>query len=204
MFNEDKSIHIVYNGEIYNYKEIKEELEKKGHKFRTNSDTEVIVHLYEEMGVDCVQRLNGMFAFGIWDDNKKRLFLARDRLGIKPLCYTEVNKRFLFASEIKLLIQYEKLNREVNYSALDQLLSFTFVAGKETMLKGIYRLSPGHVLIYENGRTGVNRYWQYNPDVFGGVSEKDITEQIYEILKDAVNIRLMSEVPLGASPFRWS
>jgi len=199
MFNEDGSICIVYNGEIYNYLDLKKELEKKGHRFKTKSDTEVIIHLYEDMGTDCVQKLNGMFAFGIWDNKRKRLFLARDRLGIKPLYYIQTNKRFLFASEIKSLLQYEKVHRKVNYNALNQLLSFSFVSGNETMFKGIHRLFPAHILTSQGGKIKIKRYWKYEPNAHKEVNEKKIMEQIYEILKDSITIRLMSEVPLGAT-----
>ncbi|MFX0201561.1 MAG: asparagine synthase (glutamine-hydrolyzing) [Candidatus Hodarchaeota archaeon] len=199
MFNEDASICIVYNGEIYNHLELRKELESKGHRFQTRCDTEVIIHLYEELGINCVQRLNGMFAFAIWDNHEKLLFLARDRLGIKPLYYAEVNKRFLFASEIKSLLQYHRMPREVNYSSLDKLLTFSFVPGHETMFKAIYKLLPGHVLVQRKGKTRIHRYWKYEHHASKELEEKEIIEQIYELLQDSVRIRLMSDVPLGAT-----
>jgi len=199
IFNEDGSVCIVYNGEIYNHLGLRRELEQKGHRFRTKSDTEVIVHLYEEMGSRCVERLNGMFAFGIWDGRKKRLFLARDRLGIKPLYYAETGGRFLFASEIKSLLQFSGIRRQISYQALDQVLTFSCVSGRETIFQGIYRLEPGHVLTYEEEKPKVRRYWRYRPEADYRKKEEDFVEEILYLLEDAVKIRLMSEVPLGAT-----
>ena len=140
MQNEDGTITITYNGEIYNYLELKEELEKKGHRFQTKSDTEVILHLYEEYGNKCVEKLRGMFAIAIWDARNKKLFLARDRLGIKPLYYTLINGKLLFGSEIKSLLQYPDVKRQVNFKALHHFLSLQYIPGPDTMFENIYKL----------------------------------------------------------------
>ncbi len=212
--NEDETIWIVSNGEIYNYKDLRIDLKKRGHRFYTKSDTEVIVHLYEEYGEDCVKKLRGMFAFAIWDEKKEKLFLARDRLGIKPLYYFSHNRELLFASTIKSIFQSSKIGREVNLRALDYYLTFLYVPAPETMFKGIKKLLPGHILVYANGEISVKQYWDLpitdhsapegRDPASGGRSpitvhdEKYYAERIYELLKEAVEERLMSEVPLGA------
>ena len=199
MFNEDGSIAVVFNGEIYNYLDIKRDLEKKGHVFNTSCDTEVLIHLYEEYRGNCVNYLNGMFAFAIWDNNRRELFLARDRLGIKPLYYAEINGKLLFASEIKAILQYNSYERQVNYKGIDKLLTFGFIPGEETLFKNIFKLLPGHTLTHRDGHFEIRRYWDYHPEINHKMRTEEIVEQIYELLKDAVKIRLMSEVPLGAT-----
>ncbi len=196
MHNEDGTIQVIFNGEIYNFKELKGELEKK-HKFYTNSDTEVIVHAYEEYGVDCLKKFNGCFAFAIWDSTKKRLFLARDRLGIKPLFYTKIGDRFLFASEIKSILHYKEIVRKVNLRALHDFLTFRCVSIEDTMFDGIKKLMPAHYLIFEKNKLTKTRYWDLKYNTTKN-SEQYFEKNLFEVLKKSVNYRLMSEVPLGA------
>jgi asparagine synthase (glutamine-hydrolysing) len=194
--NEDESIWIVFNGEIYNYLELREYLEKRRHKFYTKSDTEVIVHCYEEFGDDFVKKLRGDFSFAIWDSNKKRLVLARDRLGVTPLYYTIIDNSIIFASEIKAILEYEKVKRELDFEALHQYLTFQYVPCPLTAFKGIKKLHPSHILIWEEGKYNIIKYW----DVISKVtdfSEDYYVKNILEILKKSVKIRLMGEVPLG-------
>jgi asparagine synthase (glutamine-hydrolysing) len=196
--NEDGSIWIVFNGEIYNYKELRQFLEEKNHRFYTSSDTEVIVHLYEELGDDCAKMLNGMFAFAIWDANKKKLVLARDRIGIKPLHYIILSDKLIFGSEIKSILQDTEVKREVNLKALHHFLAFEYVPAPETMFKGIKKLLPGHILICEKGNVSVRKYWDLK---FTNRNKQPIafySDRIYELLKKSVERRLISDVPLGA------
>jgi asparagine synthase (glutamine-hydrolysing) len=197
MHNEDESIWIVYNGEIYNYLELKEDLEKKGHRFYTRSDTETIIHAYEEYGDSCVEHLRGMFAFAIWDSAQKKLFLARDRLGIKPLYYYSDSDAFIFGSEIKSILQCPDVKRELNYNALDSYLAYRFVSGDSTILTGINRLPPGNVLIWQEGNITIKGYWDPKMDP-GALSEDYYLKNLKRILEGSVDLRLMSEVPLGA------
>lgn len=196
--NADGSVWIVFNGEIYNYRELRSELEGKGFRFSTNTDTESILHLYEEFGEECLQKLRGMFAFAIWDGNKRKLFLARDRFGKKPLHYLADDKKLVFGSEIKSLLEHPEVLPEVNRSSLVNYLSYGYTIDPETMFKGIVKLPPGHCLIWENGRTRVRQYWdlKFVPDQ--KKSEKDFLREAEDILTEAVRIRLMSDVPLGA------
>ncbi len=197
IFNEDRSVAIVFNGEIYNHNDIRHELEAKGHRFASKSDTEAIVHAYEEYGVECPKKLNGMFGFSIWDDRKKRLFLARDRVGIKPLYYYVDDDRLVFGSELKSILQIRNVPRAVEPKALDTFLTFEYIPSPLTIFKGIYKLPPGHWLVYENGNIKIEKYWQldYRPSQ---KSENELRDELLEILYDAVKIRLMSDVPLGA------
>jgi len=196
--NEDETIWIVFNGEIYNYQTLRRNLESKGHEFMTRSDTEVILHLYEEMGDECTSQLNGMFAFAIWDSNVKRLFLARDRLGVKPLHYAEMDGTILFGSEIKSILQDPRLPRNVNIHALQKYLGFEYVPGPETMFEGIFKLLPGCTLTIENSQTTVKRYWDLGYPSTCTLPEDAIAKELYERLKESVTARLMSDVPLGA------
>src|SRR3989344_5495977 len=157
IFNEDKTICVVYNGEIYNFQEIKEDLEKKGHRFYSNTDTEVIVHAYEEYGEKCLECFNGMFAFAIWDSKQKKLFLARDMHGIKPLYYAVVKNNLIFGSEIKSILLHKDIKRTVNPEALHYFLTFRCNSTNETMFKGIYKLPPAHYLIYKNSKLKIKR-----------------------------------------------
>ncbi len=200
--NEDETVWIVFNGEIYNYKDLRIDLEQKGHRFYTKSDTEVIVHLYEEYGEDCVKNLKGMFAFAIWDEKKEKLFLARDRLGIKPLYYFFQDGKLLFASTIKSIFQSSKIGRKVNLKALDYYLTFLYVPAPDTMFRGIKKLLPGHTLTWINGEVTIKEYWDLKCKMqnakFKMQNEKYYAERIYGILEEAVEERLMSEVSLGA------
>jgi len=194
--NENHSIWIVYNGETYNYKDLKKDLEKKGHIFYTKTDTEVLVHLYEELGDSFVKKINGMFAFAIWDSNKNKILLGRDRLGIKPLYYCLIDGRLLFASEIKSILQYEEVKREIDYQALNDFFTFRYIPGSRTIFKDIKKLLPGHILIY-NGKLSINKYWDIK------FSEEEKSEQYYsaeilKLLEESVSRRLMSDIPLGA------
>jgi asparagine synthase (glutamine-hydrolysing) len=202
--NEDGSVVVVFNGEIYNYRELTEELRQRGHTFATASDTEVIVHLYEEFGEDCVHKLRGMFAFALWDVRRRRLFLARDRLGIKPLYYTQVGERLVFGSEIKAILQHSEVQARLDLEGLSNFLSFKYVPAPQTMFAGIFALPPGHVLACDRHGITVRSYWdlsfaQMAPDSQNGQgSEEDYAEQLETLLRESVNLHLMSDVPFGA------
>jgi len=198
IFNEDRSLAIIFNGEIYNYRELKKDLENRGHRFSTNSDTETILHCYEQYGNEFMHKLNGMFAIAIWDIKNRRLTLVRDRLGIKPLYYFHDNEKLLFGSEIKAIIEDESIERKVNTDALDMYLSFMYVPNPLSMFEKIYKLPPGHLLVCENGKTQVSRYWDLNFEPDHSRTEKDFIAEYNHLLQDAVKIRLLSEVPLGA------
>jgi asparagine synthase (glutamine-hydrolysing) len=197
IFNEDRSAAIVFNGEIYNHRDLATTLTAAGHTFRTRSDTETIVHAYEEYGDDCVDRLRGMFGFAIWDGRKRRLLLARDRLGIKPVYYYQ-NGRFLaFASEIKSLLEIASIPREVNPEALDMYLSLRYVPGPQTMFKNIFRLQPGHVLVADGSGVRTKKYWDIDYSGTEPRSPEFLLERFRELLDESVRLRLLSEVPLG-------
>ncbi|MDV2495772.1 MAG: asparagine synthase (glutamine-hydrolyzing) [bacterium] len=196
--NEDGSVWVVTNGEIYNFPELKEELEGRGHVFRSRSDTEVLVHGYEEWGEGLLGRLRGMYAFGIWDDRRGRLLLARDRLGKKPLYYSEVDDQLLFASEIKALLAHPGVTVEVDLEALDAYLTYQYVPAPRTMFRGIRKLLPAHYLLWEGGRSRVERYWQISLTPKHSASEEELIEGIWSELREAVRCRLISDVPLGA------
>ncbi|MDP6459892.1 MAG: asparagine synthase (glutamine-hydrolyzing), partial [Candidatus Hydrothermarchaeota archaeon] len=194
--NEDESVWITYNGEIYNYRGLRGELEKRGHHFYTNTDTETIVHAYEEYGEECVQRLRGMFAFALWDSEKKRMLLARDRLGIKPLHYYLDDERLIFGSEIKSILRCG-VPRALDYNALHSYPAYRFVLGESTAFKGIKRLSPGHVLLWSEEGIEIKKYWDLEMTP-GNLEEDYYQKKISNLFEDSVRIRLMSEVPLGA------
>lgn len=194
IYNEDKTIVVIFNGEIYNYQEIKQEL--INHRFYTNTDTEVLVHAYEEYGPDFVKKLNGDFAFAIYDSNKKQLLLARDRLGVKPLYYYFNDNKFLFASEIKSILQNEEIKREVDNEVLKNYLTFRIVPDGNSLFKGIRKLSPAHYLIYKDGKVSIHKYWDIDYWELRNSEDYFIKKLKYE-LKEAVKRRLMSEVPLG-------
>jgi len=197
--NEDKSLWIVYNGEIYNHRELRSKLEARGHRYRTKSDTETIVHLYEEYGRDCVQHLRGMFAFAIWDRRLRRLFIARDRLGIKPLYYFYDDKKFIFGSEIKAILAYPGIKPEFNQSTLAEYLAFGYIAGQETMFTGICKLPPGNTLeIDDAGKIKVESYWDLSiPAGNDGRPRAHYIKTYRELLEECVASHLMSDVPLG-------
>src|SRR5215475_12489035 len=196
--NEDETVWVVCNGEIYNYKELRVELEKRGHVFRTRSDTEVIVHLYEEEGVDLFNRLRGMFAIAIWDTNRSRLILARDRLGKKPLYLAREPGQLFFASEIKALLELETISKGLNLSALNEYLALGYVPAPLTLFKGIEKVLPGHYIVCERGQISAHRYWEIDPERVDRLSEEEWVERVREKLFESVRIRLVSDVPLGA------
>lgn len=195
--NEDESIQVVLNGEIYNYRQLSQELKAKGHCFYTSSDTEVLAHLYEEFKHDCIHKLRGMFAFCIWDKKEDSLFLARDRLGIKPLYYTVKEDKFLFASEIKALLEYKDISREIDLRALDYYLSFLYIPAPLTIFKAIKKLSAGHYLNFKKGNLDIKRYWRLNVEQENGKSLGFYKEKINNALLDSVKSHLVSDVPLG-------
>src|SRR5919106_6666032 len=195
--NEDGRIWVVFNGEIYNYRELRQELEKRGHRFSTDTDTETIVHAYEEYGEKCVTKFNGMFAFAVWDSREQALFLARDRVGVKPLHYFVNDHGIFFASELKALLACEKIPKELDREALDSFLTFEYVPAPLSILKGIRKLLPGHVLTFRNGAISTWQYWEVPSHEISG-NEEDLRERLYDLLKDAVRLRLVSDVPLGA------
>lgn len=195
--NEDGTLHVVLNGEIYNYQALRPGLEAKGHHFRTHSDTEVIVHLYEEHGDACVEALRGMFAFALWDAKRQRLLLARDRLGKKPLHYAVQDDRLLFASEMKSILADASVPRELDPFALDQFLTFEYVPGERTMFQAIRRLLPGHRLTWEQGRWRTEAYWQLPTTPEAERSAAAWCEALRDELREAVRLRLISDVPLG-------
>ncbi len=197
MYNEDGSLAIVFNGEIYNHVELRHELTAKGHRFRSRCDTEAILHAYEEYGTDCPNKLNGMFAFAVYDLRKRRLFLARDRIGIKPLYYSVDEDRLLFASELKSILQAPDVPREIDPCALDAFLTFEYIPGPMSIFKAVRKLPPGHWLLYEDGRVTIRPYWSFDYHS-SELSEAELQRRLVELLEDAVRIRLMSDVPLGA------
>jgi len=198
--NEDRSLWIVYNGETYNYPELRGQLQQKGHRFYTASDTEVILHLYEEYGADCLGRMNGQFALAIWDAKKKELFLARDRVGIRPLYYTILDNTLIFASEIKSIFVNKEVSRQIDPVAMDQIFTFWTTLSPRTVFTGLCELPPGHYMKISNGRVALKKYWdipfrprseQFDP------APAEICEQIRELILDAVRIRLRADVPVG-------
>lgn len=198
--NEDGSIVVVFNGEIYNYRELTQQLQQRGHSFTTASDTEVIVHLYEELGDNCVHELRGMFAFALWDSKQRRLLIARDRLGIKPLYYTTAGKRLVFGSEVKAILQHPRVSATLNVEALSNFLSLKYVPAPQTMFKDIYSLPPGHILTCDRNGVQVRPYWDlsFANHWNGQHSEEDYAEQLEALLRESVRLRLRSDVPFGA------
>ena len=191
-------ITLVYNGEIYNYLSLRKELIHLGHQFETESDTEVLLHAYQEWGAACVNRLEGMFAFAIWSERRKSLFLARDRMGIKPLYYFENNQYFVFASEIKAILASNTYKADVQHSALDAYLSLGYVPAPKTLFKGISKLLPGHSMTVDsNGRIKIECYWNFNQIESSSIPFSEARNQLEHLLKESVKARLMSEVPLG-------
>ena len=197
IFNEDQSILVVFNGEIYNYRELQKELVERGHHFRTKSDTETIVHAYEEYGDDCVKHLRGMFTFAIWDRKRQRLLAARDRFGKKPLNYYWDGQRLIFGSEIKSILE-AGIPREINPIALDEYLVYCYVPAPNTLFKNVMKLPAAHILIYEAGQINTKCYWELSFTPTCQDDEATAIERTRALLKEAVQIRLMSEVPLGA------
>jgi asparagine synthase (glutamine-hydrolysing) len=198
MANEDESVWIVFNGEIYNFHDLRDHLLAKGHIFRSQSDTEVIIHAYEEFGLDCVNQLRGMFAFAIWDSRRRRLFLARDRVGIKPLYYCQTGKGLWFASELKGIMEDPEVSRELDHNALRAFFAFKYVPGEETLFKSVRKLLPGHYLVVERGGTAVKQYWdlRFNRDRWN-LSFEEATEELHLLLEDTVRDHMIADVPVG-------
>ena len=200
--NDDGTVWITFNGEIYNFQAIRAELESQGCRFRTRTDTEVIVRAYERWGIDCLERLRGMFAFGLWDKRKRRLLLARDRVGKKPLYYARVGKHFFFASELQGLLADARVPREVNPAAIDAYLTYGYIPAPQTGFRGIYKLSPAHWLTLEVTEGGVvernGHYWRLSHLPKLRLSEAEAGQALREKLTEAVRLRLISDVPLGA------
>ena len=197
--NADKSKWIVFNGEIYNYQELRADLEKRGHKFYTNSDTEAIVHLYDEYGADCLRHLRGMFAIAIWDTADKSLFLARDRVGKKPILYShQTNGDLIFGSEFQALLKYPAISREVDLEAIDSYLSYLCIPAPQTAFKQIRKLEPGHWLRWKNGAIETKRYWLPDFSKKIKITEEEAILETTRILRESTRLRMISEVPLGA------
>jgi asparagine synthase (glutamine-hydrolysing) len=198
--NEDRSVWIVFNGEIYNYRELRRDLERNGHQFQTGSDTETIVHLYEEMGPRCVERLRGMFGFAIWDEKKRQLLLARDRMGIKPLYYTERNGELLFSSELKPILQQRQVPRAVDWGAANHLFTFLATPSNQSIVEGIAKLEPARVAVASSAspELRITKYWdvQFQPNE--KATEGELVEQLREMLTESVTLHQVSDVPVGA------
>jgi asparagine synthase (glutamine-hydrolysing) len=198
MSNEDGTVWVVYNGEIYNFRELRVELEGKGHQFKSATDTEVIVHLYEEMGDQCVTRLRGMFAFALWDERKKRLLLARDRVGVKPLYYTNTGKSLIFGSEIKSLLVDPDTVRNVNPRAIDRFLTYYYLPGNETMFEKIFKLEPGQYLTLEDGQISIKQYWDLHFEIPPcPPSFDEAVDSLRVLLSRSVKDHMISDVPVG-------
>jgi asparagine synthase (glutamine-hydrolysing) len=194
--NEDGTVWIVFNGEIYNYHELREHLRTKGHVFKTQTDTEVIVHLYEEFGESCVEKLRGMFAFAIWDDRQKTLFLARDRVGIKPLYYFLNGKSLIFGSEIKAILADPDVQPEIVPEMVDRFLTFYYMPGEETLFRNIHKLQPGYSMLVKDGKVQVKQYWDlhFEPTT---QSLQDAEDKLLSLLEESVRLHMISDVPVG-------
>ncbi|MBT9170620.1 MAG: Asparagine synthetase (glutamine-hydrolyzing) 1 [Actinobacteria bacterium] len=201
MSNEEGSVWVVHNGEIYNFPELRKRLEQKGHRFRSNTDTEVIIHSYEEWGEECLQEFRGMFAFALWDEKKEKLFLARDRLGIKPLYYAQVNDQFLFASELKAILASGLVKKQLDPQGLHYFLSFYSVPSPFTLIQGVRSLPAGHKILVSQNGVRIIPYWDVsfgNKSDVARMDEAEIKLELRRLLEEAVRIRLISDVPLGA------
>src|SRR5215469_14714797 len=196
--NEDGTVWIVFNGEIYNYQELRALLLAKGHVFKTESDTEVIVHLYEEYGPECVKKLRGMFGFAIWDAKQKRLFLARDRVGIKPLYYYLGGNFISFASEMKAILVDSAVQREIDPAMIDRFLTYYYVPGSPTLLRNFFKLDPGHCMSIQNGKIHAESYWdlEFYP-AEDNKSAKDLEMEVIGLLDHTVQLHMISDVPVG-------
>jgi asparagine synthase (glutamine-hydrolysing) len=198
MTNEDASLWVTYNGEIYNHQDIRAELEAAGHQYRSRSDTETIVHAYEQWGDDCVQRFRGMFAFGLWDGKRRRLLLVRDRLGVKPLYYARLpDGGLVFGSEIKAILASGLVRPVASRAALPEYLLFGYLAGEQTMFEGISTLPPGHMLVWDESGVQVRPYWTLQFRAQAGASEQELSDRFGQVFDEAVRLRLLSDVPLG-------
>jgi asparagine synthase (glutamine-hydrolysing) len=197
IFNEDGSVVVVFNGEIYNFGDLTADLISRGHTFKTRSDTETIVHAYEEYGVDCMKDFRGMFAFAVWDRRRRRLLLVRDRLGIKPVYYYQGKDFFIFASEIKSLLEHPKVPREVDHEAVDLYLTLRYVPGPRTMFKNIFKLQPGHWITVDDGGTRIGKYWDIEYREPSDRPDSEWIEEFAHLFEESVRLRLIAEVPLG-------
>ncbi|MGN6868961.1 MAG: asparagine synthase (glutamine-hydrolyzing), partial [Solirubrobacteraceae bacterium] len=201
--NEDRTIHVVQNGEIYNYRELRADLERRGHRFSTRCDTEVLVHLYEEFGPRCVERLRGMFAIALWDQRERRLVLARDRFGIKPLYYRLSGGGVSFASELKALLRQPDFSREIDLDALDAFLVFGFIPAPITIFREVRKLPPGSLLVWDGAQKGATNISRYAlpgaapADALRSESEESLAEELRERLRDSVRAHLIADVPVG-------
>ena len=197
--NEDGTVVVVFNGEIYNFRDLRRDLVTAGHVFKSHTDSEVIAHLYEEHGVACVEHLRGMFVFALWDANRRQLVIARDRLGVKPLYWTEKSGRLLFASELKAILALEEVERDLNWASVDHLFTFLTTPSRESIIEGVHKLEPGNLLV-ATAETGVriHRYWapRFEPDY--GKPESHFVDGVRGLLEESVWLRLVSDVPLGA------
>lgn len=198
MANEDGSIRMVFNGEIYNFQTLRRRLEGTGHTFATNGDGESILHLYEDLGTECFSQLNGMFAIAIWDSKRNRVVLARDRIGQKPLYYAVKDGRLVFGSELKCLAAVEGVCTEVDPAAIDEFLTYQYVPHPGTIWKGVRKLAPGHFAVFENGEISVQRYWDFDPAAEQAIRPEEAYERLRELLTDSVKLRMQSDVPLGS------
>ena len=199
VWNEDRSVCVVFNGEIYNFRDLRQELERRGHCFATATDTETIVHLYEEYGPSCVERLRGMFALALWDERQRQLLLARDRLGIKPLFYAEVGGRLVFASELKAILALPEVERRLDWAALSHLFAFLATPRSDSLIEGVRKLEPGQILLASPGRDiRLQRYWavRFEPD--RSRSEAYFVDRLRELIEESVRLHLVSDVPIGA------
>jgi asparagine synthase (glutamine-hydrolysing) len=198
MCNEDGTVWIVFNGEIYNFASLHDDLVSRGHRFRTRSDTETIVHAWEEFGEQCVGMLRGMFAFVIWDERRQLLFAARDRLGIKPFYYYEDKERFAFASEVKSLLELPGVPREIDPAAVGEFLRRRYVIAPNTILRGVRKLEPGHTIRVNAKGSAIERYWDVPPESSAGITEPEALERLDALLKEVLRMHLVADVPLGA------
>src|SRR6185437_8440980 len=195
MCNEDGSVWVTYNGEVYNYKELTSYLVGKGHHFKSVSDTEVIVHLYEEFGEECVKHLRGMFSFALWDDRKKALFIARDPVGIKPLYYIQTTTSFLFASEIKALLADPGVRAEVEPALIDRFLTYFYMPGEQTLFRSVRKLAPGHYLTINNGHINIQQYWDLSFTPASRTFDQAV-EELEQLLSLTVRDHMISDVPV--------
>ena len=194
--NEDGTIWVVFNGEIYNYAELRKDLIARGHRFTTQTDTEVLVHLYEEHGAGCVEKLRGMFAFALWDERNKTLFIARDRVGIKPLYYAHTNGCLVFGSEIKAILADPEVDRQILPEMIDRFLTFHYLPGEETLFRGIRKLAPGSYMVVRDGSVKIQQYWDLH---FAPVSRSvdDAAAELLALLEESVRMHMISDVPVG-------
>jgi len=199
IFNEDGTKAIVYNGEVYNYRDLRKDLRDRGHRLKTSSDTEAVLHLYDEFGPECLQHLRGMFAFAVWDARERSLFLARDRVGKKPLLYSlQPNGDLIFGSEFQALLKHPSVSRDVDHQAIDSYLSYLCVPAPQTAFKSIRKLEPGHWLVWKDGNIETRRYWSPDFTKKIKITEPEAIEEVTRLLRESTRLRMISEVPLGA------